>query len=364
MGLQNGTKLLPVPASSAVDSRAALDLLDAARDLTASLAAPRAGGSERLSRAQLAADAARDLRDAAPLLDPYADGRHARLLDLAALDERGRSGLRGLNREEAVERLNLARQHEQLLTQLRAVEWVELPTPRIGHLPPPGSVVQQPSVARFLDAYAVDASEPLGPGRWLAGSWTGIPAAVIDPAPGDEIGGPNTAQLPGGKQDWHVSALAVDMSEQLADWSVGGALAVQNMLTMSVDAGLEGVILADLTTGAPTAVDIPAALAACTWPTGADLVLVAGSDAPGVQAGFAAAGQWPAPVSVLATAGATPGQAIVLASGGVHVEASATEWLTQVKPALVGMDVAAFRYGLGQVRLVGAVVTVTLPAAP
>jgi hypothetical protein len=215
-------------------------------------------------------------------------------------------------------------------------------------------------VARFLDEYAVDATAPLGPGRWLADAWTGIPPAVIDPAPGDEVGAATGATLPGGKVDWHVAALAVDVSEQVADWSVGGTRETENMLRMSVDTGLEETILADLTAGAPSAASVAAALSAVTWPTGADLVLVAGTDAPRVNADFAAAGQWPTPVRVLATAGATPGTAVVLASGGVHVEASDVEWLTQTKPALLGQDVAALRYGLGNVRMTGAVVTVDL----
>jgi hypothetical protein len=135
---------------------------------------------------------------------------------------------------------------------------------------------------------------------------------------------------------------------------------VENMLQMSVDAGLEEVIITDLTAGAPTAANVSAALAAVTWPTGADLVLVAAADAPGVNEDFAAAGQWPTPVRVLATAGATPGTAVVLASGGVIVEASDVEWLTAVKPSLVGQDVAALRYGLGRPRMAGSVVTVDL----
>lgn len=40
------------------------------------------------------------------------------------------------------------------------------------------------------------------------------------------------------------------------------------------------------------------------------------------------------------------------------------EWMTQVRPALLGQDVAALRYGLARSRLVGAVVVVDLTGTP
>lgn len=361
MGTANGGQLLPLPASAFVDSGAARQLVDAARSLASSVATPGIGQAERLARSQRAADAARDVRDALPLLSPYNGGRHARVLDMASLNERRRN----VDRDAAIERLARDRQYRDLARQMRAVQWVDV-SPLHGSVPTPVPAPSSPgpSVTPWLDRYGVQPDEPLGPGRWLAGAWQNIPPAVIDPAPGDSIAVGGPATLPGGITPWHTSALAVDVAEQLEDWTVGGATEIEAMIECSVSLGLETVLLADLAAGAPTAADIPAALAAVTWPTGADLILTSGSDAPAVAASFGAAGQWPAPVPVLATGGVPAGTVLVLATSGTIVEASDTEWLTAVKPSLLGQDIAGLRYGLARVRQVGAVVAVDLTPVP
>lgn len=363
--------LVRVPQSAVVDPATLRSLLAAARGQASSVALPRASDAERLARARSAADAARDVADALPLLDPYGPGsRHARLVDLVAVSSRAhmlaRSGMQ-YDAAGAADRLELARQADAGRVS-RAVAGIvsgDLPG-LMGRIVGGGPSTYAPSVTPFLDAVGVPVEEGSGRAFTVSTGWAPFPAAAIDPPELAPVFG-GTADLGGTDLPWHTSAWAVDVSEQLLGWTVEGAREVEWLIEQVVNLGLESVLLADLLAGATPAADFGAAEAVVggVWPTGADLIVVGGADGLAVRREYAAAfpGVDPGP-SVIVTGGMPAGKALVTARAVLAVYAQPLVWLAAVRPGELGLDMAGMRYGVAGVHAAGAVASVDLTAAP
>lgn len=343
--------------TSEVDRVTARELLSAARDLASAVTEPGIGRSERLSRASLAAERVTGLPHLAGALDPYAAGRHSRLLDL--LHEANSIEARALpgTRAEAVERLDLARQSTELRQQMRALEIPQLHSAPVATHAMPATL----SGARWLDTYALPATGELGPSSILPEPWSNLPDAVIGaqtPIP-DTLG----PLLGGTPSPWTVSKWGFTASLQLLDWTVDEAAEVERMTAMVVDRGLERELLRQVTAGAPVAASLQAAEVAVgqVWTPGADVILCAGTDRPKLVREYAADGIDPADrPALIPTAGATEGTAVMMATAAVYAEASGLLWMVADRPKDMSRDMVAYRYGKARRRLNGAVQLVTV----
>lgn len=349
------TGLIPAEPSGDVDQRTAADLVAAAAEWASRAAVPGIGPSERLARAGQAADAFRDLAETAALLDPYATRGHSRIRDLM-LAARVR-GIRG-DRQQALTRLDLDRQAQALRRAYADLGGVQTYAPSTAP-----SIA--PSPARWLNSpYVVPATGGLDRGRLIASGWSTVPAAHLDPAPGDDVSATVQSLLDGDEVPWHLAALALNVSRQRLDWAQDDGAETEQLMTASVETALETAMLADLVNGAAAAASFTAAEAA-VGATGyaADLVIANPADVGTVRRAYAAelsdASTWP---TMLATIGAPAGTAVVMASPLVRAEASALDWLVADEPGVLGKSLAALRYGLAAPRVAAAVATVPVGA--
>ena len=169
---QGRRRLISTSEGAQVDHRVVADLETAGRDLAASVLQDGLGRSERLSRAERATTAARNLRDWIGALDPYRSGEHARLIDM--LTASGHRAYSSLDAAEAADRLMLARAHDSLQhrASLNQTVWT---TGRADQLAP---TVALDDACPLLDVLAAPIMFGEGPAAKVPGPWSDVPDAV------------------------------------------------------------------------------------------------------------------------------------------------------------------------------------------
>lgn len=345
----NGIEIEPQPRqadSGMVSARTATDLASSVRALAAAVGQEGLDRPERLARAELLSDSVSHLRDAAPWLSPYADGRGSRLADEATHHNVKKSAK---VRADAAERIAQDR-------QARAVAQAQLTAlTGYGTVHPDG--VSTPASTGLL-ALAAPAGA-LGPDRLsIIPTVDTLPKAHVDPTTEMDY---LTFTVNSTQAGWHTAAFPMNIAHQLADWSPTAQAALEKLVSVSIDAALEGALLAALTTGAPTATGLDAAEAAAltAWPSGTAVVIHAPADAPKVRTAYAGIAVESMP-TLVPSAGATAGTVIVAARDGLFLEASQLDYMAQDEPSLLGKSIALYRYGRAAVRAAGAVQVVRM----
>lgn len=339
---------------AAVDPRATASLHAAVGDLAASALDPELGRSERLARAERAAEAATAVRRWAGSLDPYADGTHCRLADLLAVA--GWPGAHAPQAPQAADRLALARAADAVAHQRATVTLASLP----GLDPNPTQPAQRLlTQAPLVDAIAAPAV--LGRRPEFPGAWGDLPTAATNDEPQDgRLTVLDIITVPFSTSRYHLP-----VSRQVAELMPAALAELEHAVHHVVTVGLERQLAAAIADGAPTApsfADAEAAIGAAGWV--ADTVLVAVADLPAVKRAYAF--DYPDPADrprILPSHGLDAGTALVFAAAGVHAEASPTEWTIAEAPAVLGRDIGAHRYGRALARVSGVVVKVAVPAA-
>lgn len=344
-------EIIPIPGADRVDVNTVADLFSGVVDSAAAVTERGIGRRERLSRARLAAEHERNVAGVVEGMNPYRDGQFARIADMLAIAGRSHWRPAAGSLDDAAERLALADQYEATRNQLRAMPNLAglftHPTSTAGPTP-------IPSTTPWLDNFASPASH-IGPPTLMPEPWSAIPQAAIDEdpqAPGEPLA------TEGDPLGWHTSRWMINEAAQVVDWTVQGAADLERVVALIVNQGLERVLMADLIAGAPTQAGFEEAESAVgdVWPAGPDLILCSGHDLPRVRREYA--GQHLDPSErprIVATAGATTGTAVVLARGGVLLEATELRWMIVVEPKVLGREVMAYRYGRARRRITGAV---------
>ncbi|OYO01221.1 hypothetical protein [Enemella evansiae] len=342
---------ISLATSRDVAEATAADLVSAAADLAAAVTAPGIDRPERISRAQLASEAAAALPLLAAQLDPYAAGQFSHGADLIAAarhDSRAR--------DAAADRLAQYAQSRQLQRLLRTAAWADLPG-----LQPIGVTPNAlPDPARFLARVGIPATLD-NPREYLPTPLAELPDAVLDPPTGTELH-QVSLNLDGEPVGFHTAALLVNEAAQL-DWIPAEANRLEAIFRARVNSTLETAILADLAAGAPTAATLADAEAAVgsVWDI-PDLIVCHPADRPSLVRAYAAERIDPADrPELLPSAGVPAGTAYVLASPGVVVEVSEPHNIVATEPRQLGNAIAYLRYGRGRVRMPGVVHAVTVP---
>jgi hypothetical protein len=323
--------------------------------------------AEQLSRARLAANATRDVATAAAVMSPYADGRFGPVTDLLLAAKRsGQSG-----DQDAATRLEqfAAARAVAPLVQRAVSNQTSADTPGLLGWLQVGVGTGGMPVSALLDQLATPVSpQPGTRGAFVPDAWTGI-TAVLDPAEKLEFAS-TQAGLTGEDVAWHTSAVAVDVSRQVTDWTPQGQNDLSAAYTSAVNATLEAALCADIIAAATgeaagwrdniaDTLDAAEAAAASNWGTTEPIVVISHTaDAPRVRRSYA--GQ-AAPPLVVPTVGCPADTVIVFARAAVALYASPTEYLSSPNPAAFGLDVATMRYGAAHVRKQAAVIAAALP---
>lgn len=350
------------------DLEAAGQLLSAVRDLSASVGEAGIGRAERITRSRRAAEALRDVPAVLDGMDPYRDGRHSRLTDAVQVavgpilrNEDGVQGREGEDRARsdagmaAAERLMVARDLADVRAQVRAAG--------VGFKALGESVVapvseESPGLSAWLDGFAAPPVGSQVAKVVVPMSWSGLPAGTINPGPSNPAGaGTGVETLAGDEQSYTSAGWSVSRSAQVANWVLGAQAELDRYGSSVVSIALEAELIRQLADGAPTAADLEAAEVACgaAWPTGANLILCHAADRPKIIRKYAAAQLGPAdrPL-VLATGGVRePGTAYVIAMGGVWLEASPVEVMSEIDPGHLGVQIGWLRYGVVSRRAAG-----------
>ncbi|KAA1423304.1 hypothetical protein FE697_006695 [Mumia zhuanghuii] len=344
------TRHLPPATAERVDPSAIDGLLTEVRNLGRSVTLPGIVGRERLARAGAVSDAAADVRTAVAWSEPYGPGSHQSRVGDLIRDASKRTT--NDDREAARERLALDR---QLTVLRRDVAWVDATgvMPYRQHAPAVAS-----TTSPLLDRLATPVPAPMGTrGEHMPRGWDNIPDAIIDPPPG-ELDENGRARIDGRDVGWVPVLYGLDVSLMVDDFTEPGARIMEILLTTIVNTGLERELLRRLTTGlTPGTADEAEASIGTAWPTGADVLVVNPADMPKLRAAYSPLA---VPFEVIRTAGAPAGTGVLLASTAVTVLASDMEWMTAVRPAEFGTDIAALRYGLSASLVTGAVSTIDL----
>lgn len=353
---------------------AAEQLFTAVRDLAASVGEPGIGRAERVTRSRRAAEALRDVPQVLNGLDPYADGQHARVLDLVLSAEGplvhgidggvghvGSNMPRAFGGEAAVraagERLRVASQLADVRAQARAAG---LGFPEVGEVFVAPPTAELPGLAAWLEGYAQPVTASSAAKVMTPLHWDRFPAGTINPGtenPADA--GTDLSQLEGDQKKYTLAGWSTSRSAQVTDWGVGAQVELDRLGVAVASVALEAEMIRQLADGAPAAADLAAAEVACgaAWPSGANLVLCHAADRPKIVRSYAAAQLGPAdrPL-VLATGGVwEPGTAYVIAMGGVWLEASPVEVYSQIDTKHLGTQLGWLRYGQVTRRAAGVV---------
>lgn len=337
---------------AAVNAAVVPDLLTSVRDLAASVIEPKLSRPERISRAERATAAAAGMNAWVDGLNPYRDGIHSRLADMLAVA--GLPAYEHTPDPEAVDRLTLARAHDQLQRFTRAASDFSGLTPTLIGAPAP-----LPTGFPLIDLVATSATAGLGPVNDIPGPWADLPEAAIDSAEILDVvpSITNSAKLPMTMSRWGSR-----VSRQFID-QPGFTAELELVTAHVVNIGLEQALTGALALDAVAAADLEAAEAAvgAVWAPGADLVLCAGADLPKVRRLYATANLAPADrPAIMGTFGLDAGTALVLARNGIVAETTTLQWAITEAPSVLGRDVFAYRYGRAYVRMAGAVQSVTI----
>lgn len=343
------------------DPGAGVELRTSVLDLAEAVTERGIDRAERVARAQMAAEAARNVAEAARMLDPYASGQYSWLRDLAAV-KMPEGMLRGTTRAEAEDRLLL----RDLATQagVPVKPGGDVPSPWGGTYARLDVLGRAPVIAPWLSEFATvverqPKAEDLAPVPWNA-----LPTAEIDATmPLSDSG---VYELPGDAATWYESAVYVQTTHQVLNWTAA-ARTMEDALRLSTFKALEAHLLAQLVTGATVAADFEAAEVAAggSWPGGggADLVLVNTSDLPKVRRIYAA--ELPAAdlrPRILGTGGLAAGTALVMASAGVDLRRTAFSLLVAPGPSSFLYDVAGVLDGSVELVHPGVVASVDVSA--
>lgn len=206
-----------------------------------------------------------------------------------------------------------------------------------------------------------DPFTPSGPSIDIPLGWNPLPAAVIDPAEKTAISSAVHTGIASANKPWHLAAYALNLSKQVLDWGEDSLRRYQDLITATVNSGLEKTLITDLLAAAGTAaadVDAAEAAAGTAWGTAVDTLVVNPGDWPKVRRSYA-----PQPVpfaNVAVTAGITAGTALLFARAAVTLLAEQLQWGTVVEPAYLGQAVAASRAGIAVPLRTGAVAAATI----